>query len=88
MRIKYIIVLVLFLYGKAFVAQNKSTKLDKFLSFKEYIAYVKKHHPLIKQANLQLSIGEANLLKSRGGFDPKIEIMIKRSLKTLNISSN
>ena len=73
MRIKYIIVLVLFLYGNAFVAQNKITKLDQFLSFKEYIAYVKKHHPLIKQANLQLSIGEANLLKSRGGFDPKIE---------------
>lgn len=74
MRIKYIIILILFLYGNAFVAQNKRAKLDEFLSFKEYIAYVKKHHPLIKQANLQLSIGEANLLKSRGGFDPKIEV--------------
>ncbi|WP_299158165.1 TolC family protein [uncultured Tenacibaculum sp.] len=74
MQIKYIIVIILFFYLKLSVAQNKVEKLQQFLSFKEYLGYVKKHHPIIKQANLQLSIGEANLLKSRGGFDPKIEI--------------
>ena len=74
MRIKHIIVLVLFFCLKPLVAQYKATELEQFLSFKEYLSYVKKHHPLIKQANLQLSIGEANLLKSRGGFDPKIEV--------------
>ena len=52
------------------VSQNN----DQFLSFEEYLAYVKEHHPLMKQANLALSIGEANLLRARGGFDPKIEV--------------
>lgn len=50
------------------------TTLAPTLSFEEYLGYVKKHHPLMKQAALTLSIGEANLLKARGGFDPKIEI--------------
>ncbi len=53
---------------------QESTTLAPTLSFEEYLGYVKKHHPLMKQAALTLSIGEANLLKARGGFDPKIEI--------------
>ncbi|WP_298542939.1 TolC family protein [uncultured Aquimarina sp.] len=44
------------------------------LNFKEYLGFVKKHHPVAKQAELNISVGEANLLKSRGGFDPKIEV--------------
>ncbi|MBW1298028.1 TolC family protein [Aquimarina litoralis] len=44
------------------------------LSFQEYLGFVKKHHPVAKQAELTISVGEANLLKSRGGFDPKIEV--------------
>ena len=44
------------------------------LNFSEYLGFVKKHHPVAKQAALNISIGEANLLKSRGGFDPKIEV--------------
>ncbi len=48
------------------------------LSFHEYMGYVKQHHPLVKQANLILNIGEANLLKARGGFDPKIEVDFNR----------
>ena len=44
------------------------------LNFKEYLGYVKKYHPIAKQAELTLEIGQANLLKSRGGFDPKIEV--------------
>ncbi len=46
----------------------------QILTFEEYIGYVKQHHPLLKQANLQLSQGEATLLRARGGFDPKIEV--------------
>ena len=72
MRTKYIFILILCF--NASIAQNKIPEAKQFLSFKEYLGYVKKHHPLIKQANLKLSIGEASLLKSRGGFDPKIEI--------------
>ncbi|CDF79207.1 multidrug efflux protein, outer membrane compone nt [Formosa agariphila KMM 3901] len=48
------------------------------LSFEEYLGYVKKYHPIMKQAELTLSSGEANLLKARGGFDPKIEVDYSR----------
>jgi outer membrane protein TolC len=44
------------------------------LSLKEYLGYVKKYHPVVKQANLVLEEGEAELLKARGGFDPKIDV--------------
>lgn len=55
-------------------AQVPEFKMDSVLTFEEYLGYVKQHHPLVKQANLKLSVGEATLLKARGGFDPKIEI--------------
>lgn len=44
------------------------------LRFDEYLGYVKKYHPIAKQAQLTLAIGQANLMKARGGFDPKIEV--------------
>ncbi|MDC6365450.1 MULTISPECIES: TolC family protein [Flavobacteriaceae] len=44
------------------------------LNFKEYLGYVKKYHPLAKQAQLTIAAGQANLMKSRGGFDPNIEV--------------
>lgn len=52
-------------------AQEKDTPI---LNFKEYLGYVKKFHPIAKQAQLTLDIGQANLMKARGGFDPKIEV--------------
>ncbi|MFT5941275.1 MAG: outer membrane protein TolC [Sediminicola sp.] len=44
------------------------------LKFKEYLGYVKKYHPIAKQAELALATGQANLMRARGGFDPKIEV--------------
>lgn len=44
------------------------------LNFKEYLGYVKKYHPVARQAQLTISVGQANLMKARGGFDPKIEV--------------
>jgi outer membrane protein TolC len=52
--------------------------IEQTLSFEEYLVFVKQQHPLMKQANLRLSSGEANLLKARGGFDPKIEVDFNR----------
>lgn len=52
-------------------AQQKDTIV---LNFKEYLGYVKKYHPIAKQAELNISIGQATLMKARGGFDPKIEV--------------
>ncbi len=48
------------------------------LRFNEYLGYVKKHHPIAKQARLTLGIGQANLMKARGGFDPKVEVDYNR----------
>jgi outer membrane protein TolC len=47
---------------------------EKELSFSEYIGYVKKYHPLVRQSGLLLNRAEAELLTARGGFDPKIEV--------------
>ncbi|MXN90362.1 transporter [Flavobacterium sp. Sd200] len=44
------------------------------LSYNEFLGYVKKYHPLVKQANLELSNAQAMLMAARGGFDPKIEV--------------
>ena len=60
-------------FAKAGIAQTLVPSPQN-ISFEEYLGYVKQHHPLIKQAELVLSTGEANLLKARGGFDPKIEV--------------
>ena len=35
---------------------------------------VKKNHPVVAQANLIISEGEAQLLRARGSFDPNLEI--------------
>ncbi|WP_318343624.1 TolC family protein [Flagellimonas baculiformis] len=48
------------------------------LGFKEYLGYVKKYHPVAKQAQLNIPMGQANLMKARGGFDPKIEVDYER----------
>lgn len=44
------------------------------LSLEEYLGYVKKYHPIVKQAYLITSESEMKLLKSRGAFDPKFEV--------------
>ncbi len=72
--LKFLWVILFFTFTKAGTAQENSTALENILSFEEYLGFVKKHHPLIKQADLVLSTGEANLLRARGGFDPKIEL--------------
>jgi outer membrane protein TolC len=43
-------------------------------SFNEFLGYVKKYHPLVKQADLKLNEAQANLMQARGAFDPKIEV--------------
>lgn len=58
-------------------AQNdnpNSNPIDKEFTFNEFLGYVKKFHPLVKTANLEISAAQANLMMARGGFDPKIEV--------------
>lgn len=49
-----------------------------YLGYEEYLEMVKAYHPLVKQANLIRDKGAADLLKARGGFDPKIEAGYER----------
>lgn len=44
----------------------------KVFTFEEFINLVKSNHPVAIQANLQVEKGTAYVLKSRGGFDPKL----------------
>ncbi len=50
------------------------SQINQELTFSEYLGYVKKFHPLVKTANLEISRSQANLMIARGGFDPKIEV--------------
>jgi outer membrane protein TolC len=52
---------------------NAQEKNLKEFTLEEYLGYVKKYHPLVKQADLKISEAQAKLLKARGAFDPKIE---------------
>jgi outer membrane protein TolC len=62
----------LFLFGFASLYSQDFNKEE--LSYSEFLGYVKKYHPLVKQANLELSNAQAKLMVARGGFDPKIEV--------------
>ncbi|MFT7250411.1 MAG: outer membrane protein TolC [Flavobacterium sp.] len=64
-----IVCLLLFVSTCVF-AQEKNIKE---FSYNEYLGYVKKFHPLVKQANLKLNEAQALLMQSRGAFDPKLE---------------
>ena len=46
----------------------------KELTYNEFLGFVKKYHPLVKSANLEINQAQANLMMARGGFDPKIEV--------------
>jgi outer membrane protein TolC len=54
-----------------FFGQN--TAPNEF-TYNEFLGFVKKYHPLVKSANLNINQAQANLLMARGAFDPKIEI--------------
>ena len=47
---------------------------SKELTYNEFLGFVKKYHPLVKNANLEINKAQANLMMARGGFDPKIEV--------------
>ncbi|HQW68360.1 MAG TPA: TolC family protein [Flavobacterium sp.] len=63
--------LILLLFSTWVVAQENNLQE---LTFNEYLGYVKKYHPLVKSAGLEINQAQANLMMARGGFDPKIEV--------------
>lgn len=64
--------IIFFLFFCSFVfGQDKN--LQEF-TYNEYLGYVKKYHPMVKSANLEVNSAQANFMMARGGFDPKIEV--------------
>jgi outer membrane protein TolC len=57
----------------AFSLFGQTTVSNEF-TYNEFLGQVKKFHPLVKSADLEISMAQANLLKARGSFDPKIEV--------------
>lgn len=67
--------LVFLLYGIFLQAQNTTAvNPNNEFSYNEFLGYVKKYHPLVKNADLEITRAQANLMMARGGFDPKIEV--------------
>ncbi|WP_339650717.1 TolC family protein [uncultured Maribacter sp.] len=64
-------IILLFCFSVSLLANAQNTDSIQ-LDFREYLGYVKKYHPIAKQAEMVLSVGQANLMKARGGFDPKV----------------
>lgn len=67
---KHVFLAFLF-FGFSITAQEITSKE---LTYNEFLGYVKKYHPLVKNANLEINKAQANLMMARGGFDPKIEV--------------
>jgi len=71
-KIRYAVFSFLFFLG--FLSAYSQDFNKEELSYSEFLGYVKKYHPLVKQANLEVSNAQAALMIARGGFDPKIEV--------------
>ncbi|MBT8265335.1 MAG: TolC family protein [Bacteroidia bacterium] len=72
---KYIILLSGFIIFNMSYAQDAQSTI---LQFDEYLGYVKKYHPVVKQAELIIDEGQAGLMRARGAFDPKLEVDYER----------
>jgi outer membrane protein TolC len=70
MKPKLFYIFIFICSSLSFFGQNAPTEF----SFNEFLGYVKKYHPLVKQADLKLNEAQANLMQARGAFDPKIEV--------------
>lgn len=64
--------IITFLFISALLCGQE--KNEKELNYNEFLGFVKKYHPMVKSANLEINMAQANLMMARGGFDPKIEV--------------
>jgi outer membrane protein TolC len=68
---KHIQIIIILFFSSFVLGQNKTLQE---LTYNEFLGYVKKNHPMVKSANLEVNSAQANLMMARGGFDPKIEV--------------
>lgn len=66
--------LIVVLIGFSYIGFSQTEDLSNVLRFDEYLGFVKKFHPIVKQAELVIDESQAKLMKSRGAFDPKVEV--------------
>jgi outer membrane protein TolC len=74
---KSLLLLLSLLASTVYCHSNTESQLPlnlKEMSYNEYLGFVKKYHPLVKNTNLEISKAQANLMMARGGFDPKLEL--------------
>ncbi len=64
-------IIVFLFFSFSLFGQEKN---QKELTYNEFLGYVKKYHPMVKSANLEINKAQSNLMMARGGFDPRIEI--------------
>jgi outer membrane protein TolC len=64
------------LFIACFVVNCCFAQTDKKVLFtpESFIQLVRQYHPVVKQANIQVQKAEADILSSKGGFDPTIEM--------------
>ena len=70
MKSKLFYIFIFICSSMSLFGQNNPTEF----TYNEFLGYVKEYHPLVKQADLKLSEAQANLMQSRGAFDPKTEV--------------
>ncbi len=68
---KQILVYILVFSGLTISAQN--TESPKVFTYENYLTLVRQNHPIIQQVNLLEAQANAQLLKAKGNFDPKLE---------------
>lgn len=68
------IVLAFAVGSKTFAQGLEHEFKSEELTYREFLGYVKKYHPMVRQANLEVSQAQAALMAARGAFDPKIEV--------------
>ena len=73
-KMQFVLKLLLVLFFSGFFKSYSQDFKEQELSYSEFLGYVKKYHPLVKQANLEVTNAQAALMAARGGFDPKIEV--------------
>ena len=76
MRNLRFILFILILPFTCYAQENE----DMLLSFEEYLSLVKAGHPVVRQAGLRVEEAQAELLRARGSFDPKLESNYDRKM--------
>lgn len=60
-------------FSLVFLFSNLGAAPQQVLTLEEYLALVKKYHPVVKQASLGVEIAKAERTSARAGFDPQFQ---------------